>query len=48
MMQGVRFTQADAGGVRRFLPGNYVVRFGVREAAAHGMGFAEVPFHVTS
>ena len=39
--QGVRFTQAGADGVRRFLPGEYTARFGVREAAAHGMGFAE-------
>ena len=39
--QGVRFTQADGGGVRRFLAGTYTLRIGVREAAAHGMGFAE-------
>ena len=39
--QGVRFTQTGADGVRRFLPGEYGVRFGVRETAAHGMGFAE-------
>jgi xylan 1,4-beta-xylosidase len=41
--QGVRFTQAGADGVRRVLPGKYAVRFGVAEAAQHGMGFAEVP-----
>ena len=40
--QGVRFTQADADGVRRFLEGDYVARFGVRETAGKGMGFAEV------
>ena len=39
--QGVRFTQADKGGVRRFLAGEYGVRLGVKEAAAHRMGFAE-------
>ena len=44
--QGVSFTQADAAGVRRFLPGDYTVRFGVRETAAHGMGFAEAPLRV--
>ena len=43
--QGVRFTQADAAGVRRVLPGDYTVRFGVRETAAHGMGFAELPLN---
>ena len=40
--QGVRFTQAGVDGVRRTLPGRYTVRFGVQEAAARGMGFAEV------
>jgi hypothetical protein len=39
--QGVAFTQADTDGVRRALGGEYIVRFGVRETAAHGMGFAE-------
>ena len=39
--QGVRFTQAGVDGVRRVLRGEYKVRFGVRETAAHGMGFAE-------
>ena len=41
--QGVRFTQAGADGVRRALRGDYKVRFGVRETAAHGGGFAELP-----
>lgn len=40
--QGVRFTQAGSDGVRRVLAGEYTVRFGVREAASSGMGFAEV------
>ena len=44
--QGVRFTQADADGIRRFLPGNYKVRFGVQETLAHGMGFAETTLSV--
>ena len=44
--QGVRFTQADKDGVRRFLAGDYAVRFGVRETAARGMGFAELPLSV--
>ncbi len=39
--QGVRFTQAGGDGVRRALGGEYTVRFGVRETAAGGMGFAE-------
>jgi hypothetical protein len=39
--QGVRFTQAGADGVRRALAGEYTVRFGVRETAAGGGGFAE-------
>ena len=39
--QGVRFTQAGADGVRRALGGEYRVRFGVRETAAGGGGFAE-------
>ena len=44
--QGVRFTQADEAGVRRFLPGDYTVRFGVKETLAHGMGYAELPLRV--
>ena len=40
--QGVRFTQAGKDGVRRVLRGEYKVRLGVREAALHGMGFAEL------
>jgi len=39
--QGAAFTQAGADGVRRALAGVYTVRFGVRETAALGMGFAE-------
>ena len=39
--QGVRFTQADSEGVRRVLRGVYKVRFGVKETAEQGMGFAE-------
>ena len=39
--QGVRFTQPDTEGVRRVLRGQYTVQVGVRETAAHGMGFAE-------
>jgi len=39
--QGVRFTQADKDGVRKILRGEYKVRFGVAETAAHGMGYAE-------
>ena len=42
--QGVRFTQAGEDGVRRVLLGEYKVRFGVKETAAHGMGFAERKF----
>ena len=42
--QGVRFTQAGVDGVRRVLAGEYTVRFGVRETAAFGMGFAEAHF----
>jgi pre-mRNA-splicing factor SYF2/beta-D-xylosidase 4 len=44
--QGSSFCQTDAAGVRRFLEGDYTVRFGVRETAAHGMGFAEAPLRV--
>ena len=39
--QGTRFTQAGVDGVRRALPGTYIVRFGVRETVAGGGGFAE-------
>lgn len=39
--QGSAFTQVDTNGVRKVHPGSYTVRFGVRETAAHGMGFAE-------
>jgi hypothetical protein len=39
--QGVRFTQAGVDGIRRALAGDYTVRFGVRETAALGGGFAE-------
>ena len=46
--QGVRFTQAGEDGVRRFLPGDYTVRFGVRETLEHGMGFAEFKLHVAA
>jgi hypothetical protein len=43
--QGVRFTQPDAvTGVRRALAGEYTARFGVRETAEGGSGFAEVRF----
>ena len=44
--QGVRFTQAGVDGVRRALGGEYKVRFGVRETAAGGMGFAETSLNV--
>ena len=40
--QGVRFTQAGADGVRRALAGEYTARFGVKESAALGMGYAEL------
>jgi hypothetical protein len=46
--QGVAFTQADTEGVRRFWPGDYTVRYGVRETAAHGMGFAESKISVSA
>jgi hypothetical protein len=39
--QGYRFCQADREGVRHALRGQYTVRFGIRESAALGMGFAE-------
>ena len=42
--QGVAFTQAGTDGVRRALAGEYTVRFGVKETAAGGMGFAERKF----
>ena len=45
--QGVRFTQADKDGVRRALAGEYKVRFGVRETAAGGGGFAETKLVVS-
>ena len=35
------FTLVDTVGVRGVVPGDYTVRFGVRETEAHGMGFAE-------
>ena len=41
-IQDLRFTQAGVDGVRRVLRGEYTVRFGVRDTAALGMGFAEV------
>ena len=40
--QGVRFTQAGIDGVRRVLPGEYTVRFGVKETFEFGMGYTEV------
>jgi beta-D-xylosidase 4 len=40
--QGVRFTQAGTDGVRRFVPGTYTARFGVKESSGLGMGFAEL------
>ena len=39
---GVSFTHVLADGTRVAWPGEYTVRFGVRETAAHGQGFAEV------
>jgi hypothetical protein len=39
--QGVFFTQAGVDGVRRALGGEYTFRFGLKETAALGMGFAE-------
>ncbi len=45
--QGVRFTQAGKDGVRRALPGEYTVRFGVRETVAGGGGFAETKLMVS-
>ncbi len=42
----MRFTQAGVDGVRRALGGEYTLRFGVAETAAHGMGFAETKFVV--
>ena len=44
--QGVRFTQTGKDGVRRFLEGDYKIRFGVRETLEHGMGFVELPLRV--
>jgi hypothetical protein len=46
--QGVRFTQAGTDGVRRFLAGEYKVRFGVEETLKHGMGFAETTLSVAA
>jgi hypothetical protein len=43
----VRFTQAGKDGVRRALAGEYKVRFGVRETAAGGGGFAETKLVVS-
>jgi beta-D-xylosidase 4 len=40
--QGVRFTQAGIDGVRRVLPGEYTVKFGVKETFTQGMGYTEV------
>lgn len=42
------FAIADLDGHRAPLPGQYTVRFGVKEAAAHGMGFAEVVLTATA
>ena len=42
------FAIADLDGHRAPLPGQYTVRFGVKEAAAHGMGFAEVALTATA
>ena len=39
---GVSFTQAQVDGTRIAWPGEYTVRFGVKETAEHGMGFAEL------
>ena len=39
---GASFTQPLADGRRVVWPGEYTVRFGVQETAAHGMGFAEI------
>lgn len=36
------FTQVQADGLRAAWPGDYTIRFGVRETAQHGMGLAEV------
>jgi len=44
--QNVRFTQTTESGERVFWPGEYTVRFGVRETAQYGMGFAEYKFTV--
>ena len=35
------FAQVGRDGVRRAHPGEYVAKFGVRETAAHGGGYAE-------
>jgi beta-D-xylosidase 4 len=39
---GVSFTQVQEDGSRVAWPGEYVVRFGVKETEAFGMGFAEM------
>lgn len=41
------FTQVLDGGARVVWPGSYTVRFGVRETAALGQGFLELPLEVT-
>jgi hypothetical protein len=46
--QGSAFTQVTPEGVRRVWPGEYTVRFGVRESAGLGTGFAEVRSIVTA
>merc|ERR1711988_255796 len=35
------FTQVDAEGVRKALPGTYTFKFGLKESSDHGMGYAE-------
>ena len=39
---GVSFTNVLKDGSRIAWPGEYTVRFGVRETAEHGMGFSEI------
>ena len=46
--QGSSFCQTDAAGIRRFHEGEYTVRFGVRETAQLGMGFAEAKIAVSA
>lgn len=43
--QADAFTQAGGDGKWRPWPGKYIVRFGVRETAELGQGFAEVELH---